>query len=211
VKFDTFCVDVGSIAGGNFAWAHVGPDGDERRPGTDIEILADHISQCLSGAGSGSVALGFESPTFIPVRPCPDELGKQRAEEKGRPWSGGPGGTVLPTGLVQMLWLFRTLKLRNVGVKAHVDWIDFEQSGGGLFIWEAFVSHKRRRSTHEEDAQAAAREFQKKAVKGDLNTSDSESRSEYFSLAGAALSWAGIETPANVLETPLVFVSASVN
>ena len=201
-----YCADIGSISAGNFAWAR-----GERRAtvritntGEDIAELADRI--VLDFQARQPVALGFECPLFLPVRPDPDTLTSQRNGERGRPWSVRAGAQVLVTGLAQTLWLLQTL--RRPRVRPFLDWEAFTRAGKGLFLWEAFVLSRGR--SHEEVAVTAVRLFARRIPRTGSTT---ELRTDVrenvvHSLIGAALLRTGWSKDLRLLERPCVVVKA---
>src|SRR5207302_6476143 len=99
------------------------------------------------------VALGLEMPLFVPVPDVPGDLGKARPCEKGAPpWSGGPGGAVMATGLAQAAWLLREIRAAVTEPPIQFRWHEFAEHQRGLLIWEAFVSGKAKGADHEGDA-----------------------------------------------------------
>jgi hypothetical protein len=207
----TYCVDVGAISR-NFAWARVESGEDRFDPAASADIKALTGSLAADLETHRRTALGFEAPIFVPVPLAPEALGKQRMGDRGRPWSAGPGGTVLPTGIVQVAWVLRELRSR-VGAtpRAYLSWEDFANSEDGLFLWEAFVSHKTAASEHYEDALAGARRFAEVVAHSNPATESAVVENEdWLSLVGAALLWAGWTTDLAVLHRPVPVISATV-
>lgn len=97
-----FYADVGSIAQGNFGWAHRDvPTGatERHRGGREIEQLAVAVIEDLAAGQPG--ALGFECPLIVPVPEDHSKLGQQRVVDAGHSWSAGAAPAALATGLVQ--------------------------------------------------------------------------------------------------------------
>jgi|SRR6202035_1554918 len=104
-----FCVDVGSIAGGKFAWSDGLPENSDS---SSPCRLVDSVVGILNSGRK--VALGFECPLFIPVRDDVKAICRARRGEGNRPWSAGTGSAVLATGVAQTTWILA----RGGGLKA---------------------------------------------------------------------------------------------
>lgn len=133
------CVDVGSIATGKFGWA--ASDGTH---GSDIHAAAEVVTKALDE--TRQVALGFECPGWIPVRDAPAELGRSRPGEGRYPWSGGPGATVIATGIAQISWLLGRIAESRSGpsqTSATTDRGKWSEDRP-LLLWEAFVAGDRK-------------------------------------------------------------------
>jgi hypothetical protein len=186
-----YCADVGSIQNSNFGWAQGTVGGSGRKPaeGGSIENLVREIKEDLSK--DVPVALGFECPLWTPFRKEPRTLSKARAGEGNRPWSASAGAVSLATGLSQVPWILRNIRPDPpANPKPFLDWEMFCRSGGGLFLWEAFVSGKAKtgtdtKSSHERDATAAVRWFIDHVE--DLPAKNAVREDKAISLLGAAL------------------------
>ena len=192
------CADVGSVTKGNFGWAD--SDGDE---GILPSELAAKVAAALSD--QRPVALGFECPLFVPLPEAESELGKRRTGEGNRAWSAGAGCGALATGLVQAAWTLRAIRERCPGsVGAHLDWKSFKEGGGGIFIWEAFVSGSGKGSGHVNDAAIAVNAFKRKlpCPETDLHATNP------VSLAGLALLWAGWPVGTEALRQSCIAIKA---
>lgn len=151
--FDIFCADLGSTHGGNFGWFGRMSD-DDSKYGTDISELAESVAGRLNLGHR--VALGFEAPMFVPLRDNPMELTRQRVGERGTNWIGGPGASVLATGLAQVPWILRAMRsLLSVPLTATQDWNIFSRGDSSLILWEAFVSGGAKGDSHVDDARIA--------------------------------------------------------
>ena len=95
-----FAVDVGSSS--NFAWAC-----SDGRYGEDGESLVQALVDAIKDRRK--VSLGFECPLFIPVPTAWSGIGRSRAGEGNRPWSGGAGGSVTAYGLHEVAWVLKSL------------------------------------------------------------------------------------------------------
>jgi hypothetical protein len=177
-----YCVDVGSIARGNFGWFGDLFDGTPLK-GARPDDLVMSISSQLKG--QDHIALGFECPLFVPVPDEPERLTIARTGEGPRPWSAGAGAGSLATGLTEAVWILRKLRLSCKVHPAYLDWDDFQKGVPGLFLWEAFVTGENRGRSHEQDAEAAVNAF--KAALPNPHSANAVSCPQAYSLIGAAL------------------------
>ena len=148
---DVFCADIGSVSGGNFGWSGRLASGAVV-DGEDIRALAETVAKQLN-RGHG-VALGFEAPMFVPYRSAPADLTKRRIGETNPNWIGGPGSSVLATGLAQVPWALRDIRSKlTAQVLPTFSWDEFASGKAKFFLWEAFVSGGQRAraisTTHE--------------------------------------------------------------
>jgi len=153
------CADIGSVAKGNFGWARF--DCAEQPTctiGQDIRAFAATIATDLNSGHP--VALGFECPLFIPVPDDPARLTSARDGEGNRSWSAGAGAGSLATGLSETVWILTQVRQQLTSqAPVHFRWSPFQQSGVGLFVWEAFVSGDAKSDTHHGDAEFAVNQF----------------------------------------------------
>lgn len=136
IEMATYCVDVGSIAAGNFGWARV-DDSCRGQSGEGIgaaENLLDRLQTDLR-TESRSISIGFEAPLFLPIRSDPVSLTTRRATWERYAFSGGPRAGVLVTGMMQAAWLLGQLD-RAVTTDPG------RASPDTVHVWEAFVSGK---------------------------------------------------------------------
>lgn len=174
------CLDVGSPKSGNVGWAvlHCGEKKFGRHLPQFIDQLVLHLEM------GRTAAIGFECPLYIPKRDDPMEMTSARLGEVGVNWCGGPGGSVLATGLVQVHWVLRHLAQRVFQLAASTRWQDFCYRNVQLFIWEAFITStggvtvseglpdKNAASDHERDAICGAMAFAALSKKQTAVTSD---------------------------------------
>ena len=126
----TFCVDVGSIPNGNFAWARIDGDGWDTDEGPEApESLRQRLVADL--AGGRAVSIGFEAPLFLPLRADPSKLTAKRAGWEHAAFSAGAGAGALVTGLMQAAWVLSAVG-RDVTTSPRL-------ASGRLLVWEAFV------------------------------------------------------------------------
>jgi hypothetical protein len=146
----------------NFGWARVVPaDQNDVIGSPDITQMVSHIA---SDANEGmSVALGVESPCFIPVPWDADDLNRQRQGENGHPWSNQIGATAATLGLHQVAWVLRRLQAEFGRTHQFTtDWAAWPPSSRPiLLLWEAFVSGPAHSNPDDpiEDAATAVNEF----------------------------------------------------
>ena len=90
-------------------WRQVEGDG---RGGTNLDELGLLLAEDLNAGRS--VALGFEAPMFIPRPLTAGRLSRGRVGEGRWPWSGGPGTSVLASGIQQSTYLLSTLRVNGL-------------------------------------------------------------------------------------------------
>lgn len=200
-------LDVGGAK--NTGWHRTGPDGDSQ--GNTINGLCHQAVRDLD-AGL-PLALGFESPLWIPYATDSAVLGKARPGEAGvgtgrsRAWSASAGAAVATYGLQQVVYVLHHIAT-EVATRPWVT-LDPEQLRTGaadLLLWEAFVSGRAKTGTHAGDAEAAAVEFIKRWQEGPIE-SDIQLGAA-VSLAGFAANATGLAADFHLLTTPAVVVAA---
>lgn len=199
-----FVADAGSVSKNNYIWVS---SRDTSKSSNDPEDLAISIADELKVGNR--VALGYESPLFIPVEAEKAKLGKARngecqKETGNRPFNAGAGASVLATGIQSLAWVL--LKIRELyrDAEATTKWDDFLNGEIPLFVWEAFVSgsEKANPPSHEGDAKLAIAAFRETAEKKDNPTRIQCARA--FSLAGAAIIRSGLSDDLELLSEPCV-------
>ena len=155
--------------------------------------------------------MGFECPLFVPLREDPSRLTAARRGDGSRAWSAGAGTGALATGLVEVSWILREVRreLRRE-VACHLDWRAFG-TGGGLFLWEAFVSGGGKPQVegnpHAADAMAAVEAFVDALP--DPTSMNAIDESDVISLVGMALLRTGWTRDLESLETPCLVIKPS--
>jgi len=201
-----FCADIGSVKAGKFGWASVDSGGACAESGSDIgrfsTRIVDHLAQ------QKPAAVGFECPLFVPFRADPRSLTLARDGEGSRPWSAGAGTGALATGLVEVVWVLDHVRRGlTEAVTPHLDWGTFAD-GGGLFLWEAFVSGVDKPpgegNPHAADAMAAARAFVEALP--DPRTANAVAEPMVTSLIGMALLRTGWTDDIKALATPCLVI-----
>ncbi len=186
-----FAVDVGSSS--NFAWAC-----SDGRYGEDGESLVQALVDAIKDRRK--VSLGFECPLFIPVPTAWSGIGRSRAGEGNRPWSGGAGGSVTAYGLHEVAWVLKSLLgslTQDAIVVPEITFIPEEWSAPqSLLLWEAFISgdDKDLAGGHVGDARFALAAFAEAQAGGDWETSRIVTLREgtrSMNLAAFAALWAG--------------------
>ena len=211
-----YAVDVGTTRpegadGPAFAWASVGEIPTERGvlSSTDIVLLVSEVEKDLRNGHS--VALGFESPLFIPVPTDPTRLSHGREGEGNRSWAAPPGLAVTALGVHQAAWILRRLKHLSDSVQLTFNYHLWPPGDGALrlLLWEAFVSREAHRE-HLRDAASAATYFL--ANEANLQAVAIGQAETPISLIGAVALWAGwsqdlelLHTEALVLQPPHCF------
>ncbi len=199
-----YVADAGSMAKGNFHW--VSSQGNAT-PSDDPAKLASAISADL---GEGRcVALGYECPLFVPCNETPKTLGCAREGEcveatGNRPFTAGAGASVFATGIQSLAWVLRQIKQSHPAATATTRWRDFQSGQYRLFVWEAFVSgsEKAYPPSHAGDASLAIDAF-KQVMRNEANPTRVKC-ARSFSLAGAAILYAGLSTDVGLLSEPCV-------
>lgn len=203
MTLDIYCIDPGSIPGGNFGWAGSDYNGREW-PAKNIEGLAESITSSLKGGHK--VALGVECPLFLPVRESPEALAVARSGEGGHPWSAGAGPYAMTTGLCQLLWTLGRVQARldSAPPPAFLSWSHFCWAPAGLLLWEAFVVGAMKSQSHAGDALAAVRSFRRQLPSPRSRIAPEAT----FSLGGAALLAAGWSSNIALLREPCLVIEA---
>jgi hypothetical protein len=155
-----YCVDIGSIKAKNFGWARFHNSKVDFECG-DRSSIVDLVMAVASDLNSYiPVALGFECPLFVPVTEDPIHLTSCRAGEGIRSWSASAGSGSLAVGLTESVWILERIKAKvSDPPRAFLTWNEFQNKSTGLFLWEAFVTGKAKRTTHQDDATAAVEYF----------------------------------------------------
>lgn len=198
------CVDVGSTTTGKFGWWSSAGTG-----GTTPSGVARHIAESLNN--QGAVALGFECPLFVPIAENERALTSARPGEGNRSWSAAAGLGAMGIGIAQVPWVLRAVRsqLPRTG-SAFLDWPAFRAAGSGLFVWEAFVSGKHKRSTHVSDAKSAVQAFIT-ALPEPSSASKIGTIPCVMSLAGAALIRTGWSNDVGLLKQPVLVIGPTEN
>jgi hypothetical protein len=193
------CIDVGSTTSGKFGWAC-----SSGATGTTPSGVAQHIAEALNSRGA--VALGFECPLFVPLAEKETDLTRSRPGEGDRPWSAAAGLGALGVGITQVPWVLREVRRQLTRTcLAFLDWTTFRAAGCGLFLWEAFVSDKAKRSTHVGDAEAAVQAFLA-ALPEPPTVHRLGATSCVLSLVGAALIRTGWSNDLSLLGQPVLVI-----
>jgi hypothetical protein len=201
-----YVADAGSASKGNFHWTSSRVVEEST---TDPQGLASAVAADLKSGKK--VALGYESPLFVPVDTSSSSLGCARNGEceeatGNRPFTAGAGATVLATGIQSLAWVLREIKQLAPTTKASTRWSDFREDTFNLFVWEAFVSgsEKAYPPSHSGDAALAIAAFRQ--VKSSVENPTRILSANAFSLVGAALVWSGLSTDVTLLAEPCVVI-----
>lgn len=207
-----YCADVGSISKGNFGWARLDANGGGTHVGGDIEHLVASVA--LDLREERPVALGFECPLWVPLPADSKDLGKGRPNEGSPSWSGGPGGSVFATGVVQVSWVLRKLR-GEVPVAAHfLRGTPFAvQAIGGYFFGRRLSAGDAKaprglKTSHTGDAEIGAKAFVDALPNPIWRTQKWKPGGEVFSVAGAALLLTGWSEDPTLLHEACLVVRA---
>ena len=106
------------------------------------------------------IAIGFECPLFIPCTALSKDVGKARVGDGDKAYTAAPGACAAMTGLSEMAWVLHEIHERMPDEEATTSWKVFLGEEANVFVWEAFVSGKKERTDHIEDAYQALTAFQ---------------------------------------------------
>lgn len=201
-----YAVDIGTTqnrrsSGVAFAWAAEGRAASEKGMAcsSDIEQLTVEVGRDL--LAGRSVALGLESPLFIPVPDDPARLSCGREGDGDRSWAAPAGLAVTTLGVHQSAWILRRLAQQFSGsVQLTLDyhlWPPREERPI-LLLWEAFVSGPAHRDHARDAATAAAYFLANERSLGSVAIGRAETP---ISLIGAAALWSGWSQDLNLLHT----------
>jgi len=198
------CADIGSVARGNFGWSS-----SAGKQGTTPSGLAEFVSNELND--HRPVALGFECPLFVPLMQDERFLTNARPGEGSRPWCAGAGCGALATGIVQVAWVLKAIRLALKTEKSgYLEWEQFSAAKSGLFIWEAFVTGMAKQESHIDDAAHAVKAFAK-ALPYPMDINAVICNSETHSLVGAAMLRTGWSSNINILSSSCLVVRPPAN
>ena len=193
-----YACDVGSTRPNTdaFAWVRCLPGTNAIPAGSSsIEGLVQNIT---SDARAGrSIALGFESPLFIPEPMEAENLSRGRKGDADRAFSAPAGGYVATLGVHQSAWILRKL-FQAFGnthrfTTAMNQWPPSDEPPV-LFCWEAFVSgdaHSKEKK-HIRDASTAVMAFINEEQR--LEEADAVKAEIRLSLIHAVALWSGWST-----------------
>lgn len=199
-----YVADAGSVSKGNFHWVC---SNDLAVSSQDPAVLAKAIAKDLSN--NCPVALGYESPLFVPCEDDQRRLGRARPGEineatGSRSFNAGAGASVLATGIQSLAWVLNRIRKLHSDASATTNWEEFATGRSKLFVWEAFVtgSEKAFPPSHSGDARLAIEAFHH-AMQSMGNASRIKCNMA-FSLAGAAILYSGLSKDLALLQTPCV-------
>jgi hypothetical protein len=129
-----------------------------------------------------------------------------RPGEGNRSWSAGAGAGAMATGIVEVAWILSELRRRRPNATPYLDWAEFAAAGGGLFVWEAFVTADAKATTHVDDATVAVAAF--RDCLPDPTAGNAVTAERPLSL-GAALLWSGWSSDADLLHAPCLVIKAT--
>jgi hypothetical protein len=209
------CLDVGSVKRRTFGWAVL--EGERLDHGGEPIAFVEKLAATIDSGVR--VALGFECPLYVPRREEPGELTSCRNGEIGVNWCGGPGSSVLATGLVQVGWVLEQLARRVPSLRGTTRWSEFIDGVALLWVWEAFVTSRAgpkiglskyrslKGKPHERDAAAAVIAAQRRITGNGVLQSDLLDAA-VSSLVGMHLIATGLASDNKLLREPCVVVMA---
>ena len=196
--------DIGSVKKDRFGWALLDPKHPAVKTGSSIIKFTDAVVDLLNAGRP--LALGFECPLFVPVRQDPNELTSARVGEGSRAWCAGAGAGALATGLTEVAWILRETRARlKTQPNLALRWKEFV-SGGGVLVWEAFVTDKAKSDSHTGDAERAVCAFERSLP--DPLSANRIKEPTVMSLVGAAALWAGWTSDPSILREPCLVIAA---
>lgn len=214
-NISVFCIDVGSV---QFGWRQrrgcprVWSNGFGWVRATHSDVIGnncmdDCVAHLASDVADGRpIALGLESPLFLPVPRTADALSRGREGERDRSCFAPAGGYVATLGLHELAYVISAVP----GIAATLDWTGWQnEPKDEMLIWEAFVSGTAHTESddHVADAATAAVEFLARlrgsGLCSDVTVAEGH---EALSLAGAALLWAGAADDVAILHAPTLVV-----
>lgn len=202
-----WAADVGSISKRNFGWCR-DDNNSQTLTGQDIAEFARGIADDLSTGKR--IALGFECPLFVPIADAPDDLTKARDGEKNRAWSAGAGSGALATGLTECVWIFERIReLARTDIRPTFEWEVFASGNANLLVWEALVTRSDKGRSHIDDARIAVRAFWTHFP--NIESANSVTAVNAYSLAGAGLIRAKLSTDISLLFQPCIVLAAGKN
>ncbi|MBN8507335.1 MAG: hypothetical protein J0L57_01850 [Burkholderiales bacterium] len=201
------CVDIGSPKKGNVGWAVL--HADSQRTGHDLDEFIDVVGVHMQA--ERPMAVGFECPLYVPKRDDLLAMTDGRLGEEGLNWCGGPGASVLATGLAQVNWVLTRLAAAKPSAVGTTRWREFSSGRCCLFFWEAFITSRAGvsipieavagASHHVEDALCGALAFRQVAATDDEFPSDlGDERA--LSLIGMHLLETGLSKDMSLMSEP---------
>jgi hypothetical protein len=201
------CLDVGSPKEGNVGWAIL--HGTGGGTGGDLHAFVNALAGHL--VAGRTVAVGFECPLYVPKRADPAAMTNCRVGEKGLNWCGGPGASVLATGLAQVNWCLARIAEQAPGIQGTTRWDDLTDRRAHLYCWEAFITSRagveialeddNRIPLHEQDALCGALAFLRAIAHGGAPASDLGDEAA-VSLVGLHLLETRLATDTSLLSEP---------
>jgi hypothetical protein len=181
--------------------------GAERTTGREladfVNVLGTHLM------AERSVAVGFECPLYVPKRGDANLMTDCRLGEEGLNWCGGPGASVLATGLAQVNWVMAHLAQLDVPVTGTTRWQEFASGQCQLFVWEAFITSRAGVvvpqdsvagiSPHEADALCGALAFEQVTPTNGAQFPSDLQDEPAFSLIGMHLLETGLSTDMSLM------------
>jgi len=206
-----YACDVGTTLSDppNFGWVRVERTADGEPPvpvgSRSIEALISSLKRDFDKGNS--VALGLESPCFLPIPREANDLSRGRTGDGNRSCFAPVGAAVTTLGLHQATWILGRISSATVTHEFTTDWRDWPPGNRRLLLlWEAFVSGPAHSPDNNplEDAATAAVHF----LEGERDLSDLNSVTAFpcLSLIHAAALWSGWTEDVTGLDKPLLVI-----
>jgi len=131
----------------------------DEQSGTNLDECIDALAEISM---KGPLALGFESPLFVPIRNNRHNLTKGRKGDDNRAFTASAGATALVTGLVVAAYMLENLRAKAPHLVPTFNWRS-PLADNNLLLFEAFVANQKKthENRHIEDAQLAMKVFLK--------------------------------------------------
>ena len=210
----SYCADIGSVKkngkvrkDAKFGWARARGERQDRivEVGKCIDCLVDYIVKDLNNS-EFQVALGIESPLFLPIPHETKFLSSGRSNEDDRSCFAPIGGYVAMLGLHELGYILSKINkpIRQSDFGFMLEWSEWlTKPSNSILLWEAFVCGNAHTKTGDdrEDAATAAVDFLNRSLQG-ATTSDVmiKNSRDTFSIVGALLLWADKSTDLQLLK-----------
>lgn len=194
-----YACDIGSIRAGTFAWARsIGSA--PPNASANIDMLVERLSD--DAEAGMNIALGFESPLYMPVPELSKDLSRGRSGEGNRSMFAPAGAAVATLGVHEAAWILRALHSSASSLLSYtLDWQAWpaRDKTQTLLLWEAFVSGPAHSDTHERDAATAALSFIENEA--NLDAGNAVSADHPLNMVHAAAVWSGWATDIDRLKS----------
>lgn len=111
--------------------------GEEPRLGKDLDAF---VREMVAAGALHPLAIGFETPLFIPTPSEAQRILSGHRGEGSRPWSAGAGAAVTTAALAVVTYTLAGLRRGLPTAAASVDFRRLPEQPGDAFFFEAFVT-----------------------------------------------------------------------